>query len=201
MANGKVCTGFSKPWVAVYSNSGTTVTYTGGMVLARGVEVSVEPDSSDSNDFYADNMIAESANGVFNGGSATITVDGLKNAAEKMIFGLATPTELTVGSSTVDVYHYGDGQTVPFVGLGFVVRYMENGVTTYAPCVLPKVKFDAAPMSAATQEEEIDWQTQELTAQIHRDDTANHDWKLLAEDQTSEDAAEAVIKAILGVTT
>lgn len=47
MANGKVCTGFSKPYVAVLGSTG----YTDGQILARGVEVSIEPESSDPENF------------------------------------------------------------------------------------------------------------------------------------------------------
>lgn len=41
MANGKVITGYSKPYVALYNNNGGTITYTSGMPLARGVDVSL----------------------------------------------------------------------------------------------------------------------------------------------------------------
>ena len=50
-AAGKVCTGFSLPYVALYNNG----TYTSGQKLARGVDVTVSPESSDDNKFYADN--------------------------------------------------------------------------------------------------------------------------------------------------
>ena len=36
MASGRVCTGFSKPYVALYSNTGTTVTYADGTALKAG---------------------------------------------------------------------------------------------------------------------------------------------------------------------
>jgi len=49
-AAGRVITGFSKPYVAKYSVVGTTVSYTDGMVLARGVSVALAPTSSDDND-------------------------------------------------------------------------------------------------------------------------------------------------------
>ena len=35
-------------------------------------------------------------------------------------------------------------------------------------------------------------------ATLMRDDTTNHDWKLVGADQPTEAAAEAVLKAILG---
>ena len=51
MAEGKVCTGFSDPYVAIYNESGGVITYTGGMRLARGVEVSIEPEVGDTDPF------------------------------------------------------------------------------------------------------------------------------------------------------
>ena len=51
-ANGQVTTGFSKPYVATYANSGTTITYSGCTPLARGVNVNVEPDTGEDNNFY-----------------------------------------------------------------------------------------------------------------------------------------------------
>lgn len=64
MAAGKVTTGFSLPYVAKYAASGTTVTYSSGQKLARGVNVSITPTTNNTeNNFYADNALAESAPG------------------------------------------------------------------------------------------------------------------------------------------
>ena len=67
MAAGKVCTGFSMPYVAKYSATGGTVTYSEAMRLARGVSVEVAPEVGDDNKFYADNIAAETATGTFTG--------------------------------------------------------------------------------------------------------------------------------------
>lgn len=194
MANGKVCTGFSKPFVALYSATGEAVTYSGGIPLARGVEVSLDVEGSSDNDFYADNVIAETDNQAFTSGTVTLTVDGLKAAARKLISGVTTTK--TVGQVEWDVYD--DAAVVPYVGIGFIARYMEDGVTTYAPVILTKCKFSPEGLDAATQEEEIDWQTSELEATIYRDDSTNHAWKMIGADQTTEAAAEAAIAAALG---
>ena len=53
-----VTIGFSKPYVAKYSAAGTNVTYTGGMDLGRGVSLSLDIETADDNNFYADNVIA-----------------------------------------------------------------------------------------------------------------------------------------------
>lgn len=197
MANGRVITGYSMPKVAVYSYASNTVTYTGLTPLARGVSVSMDVETSDSTDFYADNALAESAGGRFTGGTVTLTVDGLKDAARKLIQGLPAETSLTVGSATVKVLEYDDRQVAPYVGIGFIVRYMENGVTSYEPVVLTKCVFNVDALSAETQGENIDFQTSELTATIARDDTANHMWLRRGEAQTTEALAEAVIAAML----
>lgn len=197
-AAGKVCTGFSMPYVAKYSNVGSVVTYSGVMQLARGVSVSLSLDTTDDNVFHADNVSAETAAAIFTGGTATLTVDGLLAEAEKFILGLPETTKVTAGGDQVDVSHYGDGMEIPYVGIGFVVRYQSGGVVTYAPVVLAKARFQQPGLDAATQEESIDWQTQELTATLMRDDTTNHDWKMVGADQSTEAAAESVLKAILG---
>lgn len=202
MANGRVITGYSKPYVARYNVSDNAVTYSDGMPLARGVSVSIEPESGDGNDFYADNVTAESVGGTFTGGTLTLTVDGLKDEARKLVMGIVTENTVTVGTGTtssVKVYDYDDQQVAPYVGVGFIVRYMENGVTTYVPHVITKAVFSPEGLEAATQEEDIEFQTTDLEATIMRDDTQNHRWQRVAEAQTTEALAEAVIRAILGI--
>lgn len=196
-----VTTGFSKPYVAKYANTGQVVNYSGGMVLARGVSVSLEIDTEDDNNFYADNVVAETATASFTSGSATITVDGLTNDAATLIFGLPEPEEVTVEpSAPVEMQGYGE-LNPPYVGFGFIRRTQMEGVVEYWPIILPKVKFGIPSDEAATQEDSIDWQTQELAATILRDDTAAGNWKRVsAEGLQTEAEAEAVIKKILNIT-
>lgn len=202
MANGRVITGYSKPYVALYAVSDNTVSYSGGMPLARGVSVSIDPESGDGNDFHADNVTAESVGGTFTGGTVTLTVDGLKDVARKLIMGIVTESTITVGTGTtssVKVYDYDDQQTAPYVGIGFIVRYMENGTTTYEPHIICKTVFSPEGLEAATQEEDIEFQTSELEATIMRDDSQYHRWQRIAEAQTTEVAAENIIKNLLNI--
>lgn len=193
MAAGRIRTGFSLPYVALYTPSGTTVTYSNGQRLARGVSVSIEAEAEDSNIFYADNISAESAPGIFTSGTATFTVDGLKLDAERLIMGIPE-------ADAQGFIHYGESLTVPYVGVGFIVRYMEDGVTSYVPMILTKCRFVTPGEDAATATDTIEWQTQEITATILRDDTTNHDWKVVGEAQTTEALAEAKIKTFLSIT-
>lgn len=197
MANGKVITGYSMPFVALYAAANGVVTYSGGIPLARGVDVSLSVEGGGDNDFYADNVKAESDTQTFSSGTLSLTVDGLKAAARKLISGVKTTRKEGSGDTAISFDVYDDKQEMPYVGVGFVVRYMEDGVTTYAPIIIKKVKFSPEGLDAATQEENIDWQTTKLEASIMRDDTANHEWKLVGEDQTTEEAAVAAYKLVL----
>lgn len=201
MAAGKVCTGFSLPYVAIYDAASGNPTYTKGQRLARGVSVSISPEASDETPFYADNGIAEVSPGVFTGGTVNLTVDGLHQEAERLIMGLPEPDSVTVGESgDVKVTKYGDKATAPYVGIGFLARYCSGDGVTYVPVVLRKARFQAPGMEAATEEGSVSYQTQSLTATLLRDDSTDHAWKWLAEDQPTEDAAEAILKAFLNVT-
>lgn len=193
-AAGKVKTGFSLPYVAVYSASGTTVTYTSGQKLGRGVEASYDIETADDNAFYADNIEAENDTGTFQSGTLNLTVDGLHLAAERLIMGLPA------ADSTSGLTAYGDSQEIPDVGIGYIYRYQSDSEVTYTAIIFPRVKFNQIAGSGATQEESIDWQTQDLTAAIKRAEDSNRTWKYVGDDEETEAAAEATIKTFFGIT-
>lgn len=203
MANGKVRTGFSYPWVAIYTAVGTTVTYSSAQALARGVDVTLSPDSASDNIFYADNREAENAGGKITGYTLSLTVDGLKEGAERLITGLPAQS-----GGWTDVG--GSDQSVPYCGVGYLTRYMEDGVASFVAIVCSKVKFNAIEKAAATQEAEIDFQTQSLEATGFKSDSANAEFYKMSEEfavgatYTTEAAAEAAalaaMKTLLGVT-
>lgn len=189
-AAGRVATGFSKPYVAKYIASGTDVIYTGCRRLARGVNVNLQPQSSDDNIFYADNVAAESASGVFTGGTLELEVDGLFTSAQNFIMGI----EDVASGWTAD----GDSAEVPYMGVGFIVRWMSAGVTSYQPVVIAKTKFSIPEEERATQENEIDWQTTTLSASMMRDDTVLAAWRYRGEDYETEAEAEEALVDKLG---
>lgn len=191
-AAGRVATGFSKPYVAKYIASGTSVIYQGARRLARGVNVNVQPESSDDNNFYADNQAAESASGLFTGGTVELEVDGLFTSAYNYIMGIEDVAE----GWTAD----GNKSEVPYVGIGFIVRWMSAGVTTYQPIVIAKCKFSVPEEERATQEDEIDWQTTTLSAAMMRDDTTEEAWRYRGADFATEAEAETALVERLGGT-
>lgn len=194
MANGRVITGFSKPFVATYNNNSGAVTYTNGMALARGVNVNIEPEVSDNNIFYADNIAAETAGGIFMTGTATLQVDGLFDEAAKFIYGITQANE-----GGANYYEYSATDEAPFVGIGYIIRYMSAGVTSYVPMILKKCRFNVGTISAETQGENIDFQSGELTATVLRDDSTTQAWRRDYTAQTTERAAESIIKTLFGI--
>lgn len=200
MAAGRVGIGVSDVYVAEYTNTAGTTTYSDGVRLGRLVDVSFSLDDAGDNVFYADNVAAESAGSVFGGGTMDIEIDGLKDDVEQFIFGLEARTAISIGSGT-SVNMLGDGANSipPYVGIGFVIAEMEDGVTTYKPVIIMKARFQKSVRDAHTMEDSIDWQTQTLTAQLHRDDTANHDWRQFGVNCATEADAEKVIKTVLSI--
>lgn len=185
-ANGQVTIGFSKPYVAKYAAENGQITYSNGQPLARGVEVNVDPESSEANNFYADNNVAESEAGTFTGGKFSLVVDGLLIAAERTIMGLPEAVEgLTA---------YNDDQKKPYCGIGFIRKTRRDGVDYWIPYILVKTRFDEIPTAAETKGETIDWQTQDLSGSIFRGDDAKHTWRYIGDPCETEAAAEAVIK-------
>ena len=189
---GKVATGFSFPYVAKYAANEGVITFSNAMELARGVSVNVSPTTSDANKFYANNQEAESGPNRFIGGTATLTVDGLLVAAERFIMGLPAAGE--DGWTT-----YGDSAQTPYIAIGYITRFMSGGVESFTPTILVKTKFQQINSDYATQEEEIDWQTQELTADLFRGDDLNHSWKYLGADCATEAEALTALRTKLGV--
>lgn len=190
MANGKVTTGFSMPYVALYSEEDGEIAFTSGQILARGVSVSISPETS-ANDFYADNIIAES-DSQFTSGTLALTVDGLLPPAERLLYGLPEP-----GSDGWT--SFGDSANIPYVAIGYIIRSISGGVVKYTPTILPKCKFQFVEDEATTQGAEIEYQTQTLNATVFRSDNANHDWKWLGAEADDEETAEEALRTKLSI--
>lgn len=190
-AQGKVVTGFSHPYVAAYSCTNDEIAYTNAQELARGVKVSLEPESADASNFYANNIVAETEGGGFTGATLTLTVDGLFATAERFILGLQT-----AGSDGFSDYNA--NSKAPFVGVGFIVRSMSNHNVIYTPVVLYKAMFKQPTQEAETQGDEISWQTTELSATVMRADTTDLRWKAVGTDYETEADALAALQTKLG---
>lgn len=193
--------GLSKPYYGIYSANGTTVSYTDGAVMGKATEANIEIDTTEDNNLYGDNAIAE-ADRSFAGGTLTLSTTDLSQEVSKAILGLKesaiTGIEGVTDTSVKELI-YDDDQSTPYLGVGFIIKKKVNGAYRWRAVVLTKVMFSVPADAATTQGESIEWQTPELSATIMRDDSATHMWKREAT-FTTEVQAEAYIKARLGIT-
>lgn len=193
--------GLSKPFYAVYNNSSGTVTYTAGASMGKATEANIEIQTSEDNNLYADNAIAETDR-QFTGGTLTLSTDDLSQEVSKAILGLNEQTlgEISgVTDQSVKELIYDNTQVTPYLGIGFIIKKVVGGVTKWRGLMLAKIMFSIPTDAATTQGETIEWQVPTLTATIMRDDSATQVWKREAT-FTTEAQAEAYIKNRLSIT-
>lgn len=193
--------GLSKPYYGIYSATGNAVSYANGAVMGKATEANIEIDTTEDNNLYADNGIAETDRS-FAGGTLTLSTDDLSQEVTKAILGL-TETAITgiegVTDTSVKELVYDDTQNTPYLGVGFIVKKKVGGAYKWRAVVLCKVMFSVPADAATTQGESIEWQVPELSSTIMRDDSETHMWKREAT-FTSEAQAEAYIRARLNIT-
>lgn len=193
--------GLSKPYYGIYSATGNAVSYANGAVMGKATEANIEIETTEDNNLYADNSIAETDRR-FARGTLTLSTDDLSQEVTKAILGL-TETAITgiegVTDTSVKELVYDDTQTTPYLGVGFIVKKKVGGAYKWRGVVLCKVMFSVPADAATTQGESIEWQVPELSATIMRDDSETHMWKREAT-FTTEAQAEAYIKARLNIT-
>lgn len=187
--------GISKPKYAIYAEVGGVVSYSDGAALGKATEINLEIETSDDNNLYADNAIAETDK-TFASGSLTLSTDDLSDDVAAALLGI---TPVSIGTITgvtdtgVNELIYDDQATTPYVGVGFIVKKKVGGVYKWRAIVLTKVMFNIPADAATTQGETIEWQVPELTATVLRDDSTYHAWKKEAT-FTTESQAEAYIE-------
>lgn len=192
--------GLSKPYYAIYAEAGGVVSYSDGAVMGKATEANISIETTEDNNLYGDNGLAETDRRFANG-TLTLSTTDLSQEVSKAILGL-TEQAITgidgVTDTSVKELVYDDGQVAPYLGVGFIIKKKVNGAYKWRGVVLPKVMFSVPEDAATTQGESIEWQTPELTGTIMRDDSATHVWKKEAT-FTTEAQAEAYIKARLGI--
>lgn len=190
--------GVSKPYFALYNFSGGSVSYSGGGIFAKAVEFGTTIESTEDNNFYADNAVQEADKARFASGTLSVTTDEMTMDATAALLGMALKA-VTVDTKPYYELVYDDDLSSPDLGFGVIVKRIHNGREKYRAIVLCKVKFGIPADAATTQGETIDWQTSELSGTIMRDDTAKHGWKREASFATEAEARK-YIQTILNIT-
>lgn len=193
--------GLKKPYYALYSNSGSNVSYSGGDVAGKYTKINLQLEEGDDNVFYADDGEAEEEPG-FAGGTVTATTDDLRPAIAEVLLGLQREAIALSGLTTENPawLDFDDNQNRPFVGLGGIITKRVGHETKFQAFAFPKIKFRNPNMEVTTRGKEIEWQVQDLVADISRSDAAGHKWYRMSTFLDTESDAEAIVKAFLGIT-
>lgn len=190
--------GYSNPYIAEYVHNGVGgVSYRNGMRAGRGVHRNLTAEGGSSNTFRCDNKDGESAGGTFSSGELSVTVAEILPAAQKMLLGLRT-VKMTVGGEELDVVSFDGKMKPPYLGYGDIIKLTVNGETKWRAVVLAKTKFNISDEEANTETEEIEWQTETITAKVMRDDSADERWKWTYVFDT-ESQADSFIRHILNI--
>lgn len=194
--------GLSKPYFAKYNHDGQKVTYTGGALMGKAVQMDIELEGADDNVLNADNGPAESAN-TFAGGTCKLTTDELMPDVLLDVLGVVEKTieNANIKTEGAKWYIWNDKQETPYLGVGAIVMIQKNNKTKYQAVMLNKLQFTNPNDSFKTKGETVEWGTPEITGNILRDDTDDHNWKMISSPMDTEADAEEAIKAFLGITT
>jgi len=184
-------TGLSGGYFALYTFADGAVTYSGGMKLAKSVDMSVSLNNTGAVEFYADNALAESAR-YFSSGTFSANVDRITDEVAAAIYGATVGED---GSVT-----YAEGDDIPLVGLGWVEQVVEDNVTKYIGIVFPKAQFDLAGNDLQTRGAQIAFNPYQVGGSIMRDDTATKRWRVTSPRYTDEATAIQWVKTFLSIT-
>ena len=192
--------GVSKPYYAKYNVVDGNVSYSGGGVMGKMTELEISIETSEDNNLYGDNGIAETDRTFSNGTLTASTTDLSQEVAKDLLGVVERELEEIPGITDTGVKElvFDDSQVTPYLGTGFIIKKMVNHMTRWRAVVLTKVMFSVPSDSATTQGESIEWQVPELSGTIMRDDSETHKWKREAT-FTTEAQAETYIKHRLNI--
>ena len=192
--------GVSKPYYAKYNVVDGNVSYSGGGVMGKMTELEISIETSEDNNLFGDNGIAETDR-TFSNGTLTASTTDLSQEVVKDLLGVVEQELEEIPGITdtgVKELVFDDSQVTPYLGTGFIIKKMVNHMTRWRAIVLTKVMFSVPSDSATTQGESIEWQVPELSGTIMRDDSETHTWKREAT-FTTEAQAEVYIKHRLNI--
>ena len=121
--------GLSKPYYAIYAEAGGVVSYSDGAVMGKATEANISIETTEDNNLYGDNGLAETDRRFVNG-TLTLSTTDLSQEVSKAILGL-TEQAITgidgVTDTSVKELVYDDTQVTPYLGVGFIIKKKVNG--------------------------------------------------------------------------
>lgn len=176
--------GLAKPYIAKLVNE-KNKTYANGFKCGKAMAVNIQPNYSEAK-LYADNQLSEYVK-EFKDGTMTLGTDRLPKEANSVCFGHESAKNGTI---------YKTGDSANFVGVGFCVKEMLDGVPRFVAIIVYKVKFGENAEDYTTKGENIEFKTPSISGTIAG--LSSTVWKENKIFDTEEEA-EAWIKEVLNI--
>lgn len=187
--------------VAEYNNSNGNVSYSNPQTIGDAMNVNLQMKYAEGR-LYAESTLAEYLRKA-TGGSISIGVKYIKDAAQQMLFGARTSTTsvtYTAGTASttksVSSLKNGAKDSPKYVGVGFYAPDMIDGVEKYTAVKVARALFGLPSMNVQTLGENIVFQTPTTTGEFLADHSADQDMIEVAVCD-SEAEAKAWIAAVL----
>lgn len=155
--------GLKYPVYAPYSESGETVSYATGAVVAKAVNANISITSNDAK-FFADDGLAETDKS-FSEGAISFEGDDLTDA---MRVALLAYTEGNVVDSAIgskELFANGNGLQ-PYVGFGFYGKVVRKNVPYFRAIWLKKVQFSEPNDELATKGQNVEFKSATIEGTI-----------------------------------
>lgn len=183
--------------VAKYVNTNGTITYTDAQALGDAMTANLEMRFAEGR-LYAESTLAEYMRKA-TGGTISVGVKYIKDAAQKLLFGSTEKTRsVTVSGSSTSVTGLvlGAKSTGNYVGIAFYAPDMVDGVEKYTCVFARKALFGPPSMALQTAGESIQFNTPVTSGEFLADDSADQNMLEVAICD-SEAAAIAWVTAVL----
>ena len=194
--------GLKHIYAAKYVNTAGTITYTDPQHVGDAITAQIEAENAEAS-LYAEDGLAEFMTAMV-GGSISIGVKYIKDAAQKLLFGMqekersisyknASNATVTASVKSLTIGSHDEGN---YVGISFYAPSMKDGAKAFTCIFVKKALFGPPGMNFQTKGQNITFQTPTTTGRFLMDDsTGTQFYERVVVD--SENAAIAWCNAVL----
>ena len=173
--------------IGKYINTEGTITYDTPISMGDAISVELNLTAAEGR-LYAESRLAEYKK-LITGGTASVGVKYITDAAQKLLFGMNENTR-TVGTSTSQKSLKATAKDIAkYVGMGFYAPDAIDGTDKYTAVFVYKVLFGAPSYVYATKGDGITCQTPTTTGEFLADDSED---KNIMETATLESETDAI---------
>lgn len=168
---------------------GVLTGYNGVQTMGKAISATFEPSDTDDNPLYANNGIAERDAAASSGGTLTLTLDRLTQAAFADLYGLTAESE-TAGQATGTGFNFTGEEVYAPVGVAFIRWAQEDNNRDHHQAVIYSyVTFSPPSEEANTMGESVEWQTPEIEGTVSGGAvTGTYPWKKVFDFDSQADA-------------